>query len=124
MHKGTQMRQRSILRGQKIICRIFNGRVMRVKDFEEAISAKGLTPREVRLREGQVRWFLCSREQNHDLIIYDEEGKAYVAEDFSWPEDISQITITRYPDTQQRFNFLMIKYHDAAMRDELLDLKL
>ena len=47
---------------------------MRVKEFEEAILAKGLKPKEARLEHNHVKWFICEGNKYYDIIVYDRNG--------------------------------------------------
>ena len=69
---------------------------MRVKEFEEAILAKGLKPKEVRLEHNHVKWFICKDYRYKDIVVFDKEGKAYVVFNYTWPEEVHDIRIESY----------------------------
>ena len=69
---------------------------MRVREFEEAILAKGLKPKEVRLEHNQVKWFICEGDMFYDIIVYDRNGKAFALLLYIWPEEVHEIWIENY----------------------------
>lgn len=69
---------------------------MRVKEFEEAIIAKGLKPKEVRLEHNHVKWFICEGNKYYDIIVYDRNGKALVQPYYTWPDEVHNIRIEKY----------------------------
>ena len=69
---------------------------MRVKEFEEAILAKGLKPKEVRLEHNHVKWFICEWNKYNDIIVYDRNGKALVQPYYTWPEEVHNIRIENH----------------------------
>lgn len=54
---------------------------MKVKDFEEAVSRLAkmtemqIEPNEVRIRKGQVTWYVCKSEM--ELLVFDRTGRCY-----------------------------------------------
>lgn len=54
---------------------------MKVKDFEAAVSRLGqrlgkpIEPVEVRIRKGQVRWFVCK--VGEEMFVFDHAGRCY-----------------------------------------------
>jgi len=48
--------------------------------FEKQIKARSQTPIEVRLRHGEVEWFIAYDNARYLLLIYDKLGKAYAAD--------------------------------------------
>ena len=69
---------------------------MKVKEFEEAILAKGLKPKEVRLEHNHVKWFICEGNKYYDIIVYDRNGKALVQPYYTWPEEVHEIRIETF----------------------------
>ena len=69
---------------------------MRVKEFEEAILAKGLKPKEVRLEHNHVKWFICEGNKYYDIIVFDKDGKALVQPYYTWPEEVHEIRIETF----------------------------
>lgn len=69
---------------------------MRIKEFEEAIIAKGLKPKEARLEHNHVKWFICEGNKYYDIIVYDRNGKALVQPYYTWPEEVHEIRIESY----------------------------
>lgn len=68
---------------------------MKVKEFEEAIIAKGLKPKEVRLEHNQVRWFLCKGDEFNEIVVFNKDGKAFALSFYKWPEEVENIRIER-----------------------------
>ena len=66
---------------------------MKVREFEEAILAKGLKPKEARLEHNHVKWFICEGNKYYDIIVFDKEGKALVQPYYTWPEEVHNIRI-------------------------------
>ena len=66
---------------------------MKVREFEEAILAKGLKPKEVRLEHNHVKWFICEGNKYYDIIVYDRNGKALVQPYYTWPDEVHNIRI-------------------------------
>ena len=48
---------------------------MKLKKFEQAIIAKGLKPKEVRLEHSNVKWFVCDGNYDYGIIVFDKNGK-------------------------------------------------
>jgi hypothetical protein len=94
---------------------------MRVNEFEKAILAKGLTPKEVRLEWNHVKWFLCGGNKDYDIIVFDSKGKALVLPCFKWPEETFSIRVEHYFD--KHGNIIGVTINDEpVMRDSRLDL--
>ncbi len=66
---------------------------MKLKEFEQAIIAKGLKPKEVRLEHSNVKWFVCDGNYDYGIIVFDKNGKAYVLFTYQWPEEVHNIQI-------------------------------
>ena len=94
---------------------------MRVHEFEDAIMAMGLKPREVRLEENQVKWFLCEGNEEYAIIVYDKSGKALVLCDYDWPDEESNIHVEHYRDSDGKVIGVAIDGR-PVMRDSGLDL--
>lgn len=64
---------------------------MKIRDFEEAVSrlsketGKKMEPFEVRIMKGQVRWFVCTMDNN--LYVFDHNGKCYKSHCDVLPEE-------------------------------------
>ena len=69
---------------------------MRVTEFEEAILAKGLKPKEARLEHNHVKWFVCEGNKYYDIIVYDRNGKALALPYYTWPEEVHEVCIENY----------------------------
>ena len=48
---------------------------MKLKEFEQAIIAKGLKPKEVRLEHSNVKWFVCAPDTS---CFYRESPQALI----------------------------------------------
>lgn len=66
---------------------------MKVDDYENAIRAKGLVPREVRLEKNQVKWFLCDGNREYDIIVFDRFGRCHGLPFYSWPEEVNDVDV-------------------------------
>lgn len=96
---------------------------MRVNEFEKAILAKGLTPKEVRLDHNHVKWFICGGNSDYDIIVFDSKGKALVLPSFFWPEEVNDVHIEVYRDKNGLILGVTIN-GVPAQRDSFLDLEL
>lgn len=95
---------------------------MKVNEFENAILKMGLEPEEVRLEKNQVKWFICSGNDEYDIIVFDAKGKALVLSSYQWPTDVNDIHIEVYRDKNGQVLGVTID-GKPVMRDDRLDLK-
>lgn len=97
---------------------------MRVHEFETAILAMGINPKEAKLENGHVKWFICEGKEmlGANIIVYDSKGKALVLPDFEWPEDDGAIYVEHYRDIYGKILGVTINGR-PVYRDDRLDLK-
>ncbi len=95
---------------------------MRIHEFEKAILAIGVKPREARLERNHVKWFICEGNGEYAIIVYDKEGKALVLHDYEWPEEEYDIHVEHYHDSEGNVAGITIDGR-PMMRDSRLDLK-
>ena len=96
---------------------------MKTEDFEKKILAKGLKPLEVRLEHNQVKWFICDKNDDYDIIVFDRWGNALVRPRFDWPDEVEEVEIHHYYDKEG--NTMGVTFNGwPAMRANSLDLNL
>lgn len=71
---------------------------MTIQQMEPKIKAFGLNILEVRLyRQGKVHWIVCadSDKQLTNLVVYAEDGKAFLLPNYRLPKKVNDIKLER-----------------------------
>ena len=52
---------------------------MKIAQFEAAALRLSMEPQEVRITHGHVHWMVCHRKGKRQMVVYDEEGRAWAS---------------------------------------------
>mgnify|MGYP006873189743 CR=1 FL=1 len=90
----------------------------RVKQFEKAIIAKGLTPTHLIVsRSGRVKWFACKDTRPsvmYALVVYDSQGRALVLAENQEPDGKGGELLIETFDKGVRING-QVPYRDSSL---------
>lgn len=56
-----------------------NVTTMKIAQFEAAALRLSMEPQEVRITHGHVHWMVCHRKGKRQMVVYDEEGRAWAS---------------------------------------------
>lgn len=83
---------------------------MTIQEMENKIVAFGLIILEVRLyRQGKVHWVICADSDKPltNLVVYTEDGKAFLLPNYRIPEQVNNIKLERPQIGSDQWNILI-----------------
>ena len=96
---------------------------MTIQEMEPKIIAFGLKILEARLsRQGRVHWIICADSDKPltNLVIYAEDGKAFLLPNYRLPENVSEIKLERPQTGPDQWNIFVDGRN--PFRDERFDI--
>ena len=96
---------------------------MTIQEMEPKIIAFGLKILEARLyRQGRVHWIICADSDKPltNLVIYAEDGKAFLLPNYRLPENVSEIKLERPQTGPAQWNIFVDGRN--PFRDERFDI--
>lgn len=96
---------------------------MTIQEMEPRIIAFGLKILEARLyRQGRVHWIICadSDKELTNLVVYAEDGKAFLLPNYRLPNNVSEIKLERSQIGPDQWNIFIDGRN--PFRDERFDI--